>query len=188
MLCWQSKIYRFCSWTANKISFDSRLRNCLQTKRLYQFSETESSSWSVDRNEGNDYVEPICIILEDMSGKYDNTIKAGECLRTERPWDVYSPEAYHKMNSRDAGLRLPDSVKHTANPSRFMDTVNKSFHAPFFGYSRELAFLFINVFSSNPTQSYIHLFNVYVKLYLQFYRLLLCLIRIFMFVIHNGCN
>lgn len=100
-------------------------------------------------------------------------------MQTERPWDVYSPEAYHKMNSRDAGLRLPDSVKHTADPSRFMDTVNKSFHVPFFGYSRELAFLFINVFSSNPTESYIHLFNVYVKLYLQFYRLLICLIRIY---------
>lgn len=39
------------SCSANKISFDSRLRNRLQSKRSYQFSETESSSWSVDRNE-----------------------------------------------------------------------------------------------------------------------------------------
>lgn len=131
-------------------------------------------------------MEPI---PEDMSGKYGNTIKAGECLQTERPRDVYSPEAYRKMNSRDAGLRLPDSVKHTADPSRFMDTVNKSFHAPFFGYSREraLAFLFINIFSSSDRAFIYSMFTF--KLYLQLYRLLICLIRMYIhLVIYNGCN
>lgn len=111
-------------------------------------------------------------VLEDMSGKYSNTIRAENVCRPNAHEVYIRPKLTAKWipGVRDCDfLDLVNATEHRADrgTSRFMDTVNKSFYVPSLpprisaGEMLGFCLLTWNL-PSNPARSYIHLFDVYV--------------------------